>query len=56
MYYTNQLLKSLEKSKVYSSLKGKNLGADLGDMHSISKSNEWFWVLLCVLDSISKHA
>lgn len=56
MNYTNQLLKSLEKSKVYSSLKGNNLGADLADMHLISKSNEGFWVLLCVLDSISKHA
>lgn len=55
MNYTNQLLKSLEKSKVYSSLKGNNLGADLADMHLISKSNEGFWVLLRVLDSISKH-
>ena len=47
--YTNQLLKKIEKSKEYSSLKDNIWGADLADLHLISKYNkgfQFYYVLL----------
>ena len=54
--YTNQLLESLKKGKVYSGFRDNIWGADLGDMQLISKFNKGFRFLLCVTDIFSKYA
>ena len=53
--YTNQLLK-IWKRRVYSSLKDNILGADLADMQLIGKFNKGIRLLLCVIDTFSKHS
>ena len=53
--YTNQLLK-IWKRRVYSSLKGNTLGADLADMQLMGKFNKEIRLLLCVIDTFSKHS
>ena len=51
--YTNQLLENFKK--VYSGFKDNIWGADLADMHLISKFNKGFR-FLCVIDIFSKYA
>ena len=41
---------------MYSSFKDKIWGADLADMQLLSKFNEGFRFLLCVIDTYSKYA
>ena len=53
--YTNQLLK-IWKRRVYSSLKDNILGADFADMQLIGKFNKGIGLLLCVIDTFSKHS
>ena len=52
--YTNQLLENLRKGK-YTHLLQNIWGADLADMRLISKFNEGFKFLLCVIDIYSKY-
>ena len=49
------IYKNLKKGKVYSAFKDNIWGADLADMQSISKFNEGFRFLLCVIDISSKY-
>ena len=41
------IIRKFEKRKVYSSFKDNTWGADLADMHLISKYNKGFQFLLC---------
>ena len=50
------IIRKFEKRKVYSSFKDNIWGADLADMQLISKFNEGFRFLLCVIDIFSKCA
>ena len=50
------IIRKFEKRKVYLSFKDNIWGADLGDMHLISRSNKGFRFLLCVIDIYSKYA
>ena len=48
--------RKLKKRKVYSTFKDNIWGADLADIQQISKFNEGFRSLLCVIDIFSKYA
>ena len=50
------IIRKLKKRKVYSGFKDNIWGADLADMQLISKFNEGFRFLLCVIDIFSKYA
>ena len=50
------IIRKLKKIKVYSSFKDNIWGADLADMHLISKCNKRMHFLLCVIDIFSKYA
>ena len=50
------IIRKLKKRKVYSGFKDNTWGADLADMHLISKFNKGFRFLLCVIDIFSKYA
>ena len=50
------IIKNSNKRKVYSTFKDNIWDADLGDMQLISKFNNRFRFLLCVIDIFSKHA
>ena len=56
MSFTNQLLESFKKRKVYSSFEDNIWGVDLADMQLISKCNKGIKYLLCVIDLFSKYA
>ena len=49
------IIKNFKKRTVYSGLKGNIWGANLADMHLISKFNKGFRHLLCVIDIFSKY-
>ena len=50
------IIRKFKKEKVHSSFKNNIWGADLADMQLISKFNEGFRFLLCVIDIFSKYA
>ena len=50
------IIRKLEKRKVYSSFKDNIWGADLTDTPLLSKFNQGFRFLLCVIDIFSKYA
>ena len=50
------IIRKFRKRKVYSTLKGNIWRADLANMQLISKFNEGFRFLLCVIDIFSKYA
>ena len=50
------ITRKFEKRKVYSSFRDNIWGADLADMHLLSKFNKRFRFLLCVIDIFSKYA
>ena len=50
------IIRKFEKRKVHSPFKYDIWDADLADMHLISKFNEGFLLLLCVVDIFSKWA
>ena len=50
------IIRKFKKRKVYSGFKDNIWGADLADMQLISKFNEGFRFLLCVIDIFSKYA
>ena len=50
------IIKKFKKRKVYSTFKNYTWAADLADMQLISKFNERFGFLLCVIDIYSKYA
>ena len=50
------IIRKFKKRKVYSGFKYNIWGADLADMHLISKFNKGFRFLLCVTDIFSKYA
>ena len=50
------VVRKSEKRKVYSFFINSNWGADLADMHLISKFNKEMCFLLCVFDIFSKYA
>ena len=50
------IIRKLKKRKVYSGFKDNIWGADLADMQLISKFNNGFRFLLCVIDTFSKYA
>ena len=50
------VIQIFKKRTIYSGFKDNICGADLADMQLISKFNEIFRFLLCVIDIFSKHA
>ena len=50
-----RIIRKFEKRKVYSSFRDNIWGADLTDMQLLSKLNEGFRFLLCVIDIFSKY-
>ena len=50
------IIRNFKKITVYSRFKDNIWGADLSDMHLISKFNKGFRFLLCVIDIFSKYA
>ena len=48
------IIRKFKKRKVYSSFRNNIWGADLADMQLLSKFNEGFRFLLCVIDIFSK--
>ena len=50
------IIRKFKKEKVHSSFKNNIWGADLADMQLISKFNEGFRFLLCVIDIFGKYA
>ena len=50
------IIRKFQKRKVCSGFKDNIWGADLADMHLISKFNKRFRFLLCVIDIFSKYA
>ena len=50
------IIKKINKRKVYSSFKDNIWGIDLADMQLLSKFNNGFRFLLCVIDIFSKYA
>ena len=50
------IVRKFKKRKVYSRFRDNIWCADLGDMQLISKFNEGFRFLLCVIDIFSKYA
>ena len=53
--YHKALIRRFEKRKLYSSFKNIIWGAELIDMHLISKFQKAFWFLLFVIDIYSKY-
>ena len=53
-YYQN--IRNFKKRKVHSTFIDNIWGGDLADMQLVSKFNEGFRFLLCVIDISSKHA
>ena len=53
-YYQN--IRNFKKRKVHSTFIDNIWGGDLADMQLVSKFNEGFRFLLCVIDIYSKHA
>ena len=51
-----QIIRKLERRKVYSSFRDNIWGVDLTDMQSLSKYNEGIKYLLCAIDFFSKYA
>ena len=56
MNFIRELLENLKKRKVHSSFRDNILGVDLADMQLLSKFNNGFRFLLCVIDIFSKYA
>ena len=56
MNLINQLLKNLQKRRVYSSFKDNILGADLADMQLISNFNKAIRFLSCIINVFNKYA
>ena len=54
--YINQLLKTFNKRKVHLTFNDNIRGADLADLQLISKFNDGFRFLLCVIEIYSKYA
>ena len=50
------IIKKFLKRKVYSSFRDNIWGADLADMQSLSKYNNWNKYILCAIDFFSKYA
>ena len=50
------IIRKFKKRKMYSALKDNIWGAELADMQLISKFNNGFRFLLCVIDIFSKYA
>ena len=50
------IIRNPKKRTVYSRFKDNIWGVDLADMQLISKFNNRFWLLLCVIDIFSKYA
>ena len=50
------IIKKFEKRKVHAAFKDNIWGADLADMHLLSKYNKGIRFLLCVIDIFSKYA
>ena len=50
------IIRKFKKRKVYSGFRDNIWGADLADMQLISKFNQGFRFLLCVIDIFSKYA
>ena len=50
------IIRNFIKRKVYSGFKNNICGADLADMQLISKFNNGFRFLLCIIDIFSKYA
>ena len=50
------IIRKFEKRRVYSTFKDNIWGADLADMHLLSKYNKGIRFLLCVIDIFSKYA
>ena len=50
------IVRKFKKRKVYSAFKDNIWGADLADIHLLSKYNKGIRFLLCVLDIFSKYA
>ena len=50
------IIKKIEKRKVHAAFKDNIWGADLADMHLLSKYNKGIRFLLCFIDIISKYA
>ena len=50
------IIRKFNKTKVYSSFKDNIWGVDLADMQLLSKFNNGFRFLLCVIDIFSKYA
>ena len=50
------IIKNFKKRTVYSEFKNNIWGTDLADMQIISKFNQGFKFLLCVIDIFSKYA
>ena len=50
------IIRKSKKRKVYSGFRDNVWGADLADIQLISKFNEGFRFLLCVIDIFSKYA
>ena len=50
------ITKNFKKRTVYSEFKNNIWGTDLADMQIISKFNQGFKFLLCVIDIFSKYA
>ena len=49
------IIRKFKKRNVYSRFRDNIWGADLADMHLISKCNKGFRFLLCVIDIFSKY-
>ena len=49
------IIKKFNKRKVYSSFKDNIWGVDLADVQLLSKFNNGFRILLCVIDIFSKY-
>ena len=50
------IIRKFEKRKVYSSFRDNIWGSDLADMQLLSKFNNGFRFLLCIIDIFSKDA
>ena len=50
------IIRNFKKRIVYSGFRDNIWGADLADMHLLSKFNKGFRFLLCAIDVFSKYA
>ena len=50
------IIRNFRKRNFYSSFKGSIWGVDLADMQLVSKFNNGFRFLLCVVDLLGKYA